>query len=72
MSFPVLLKTEEGVASDESLYYLVAGNGLFQVRDTPSYRSVTRSEAVLGLLPEHEGLWLRAPRLPSSCDRRGR
>ena len=65
MSFPVLLKRDEGVASDETLYYLVAANGLFQVRRTETYVAVTEARGDLpGLLPEYARLRLDVPRLP--------
>ena len=65
MTFPILLKRDEGVASDESLYYLVAANGLFQVRRTETYVAVTEAQGdVPGLLPEYARLRLDVPRLP--------
>ena len=64
MSFEVLLKTESRVESDESLYYLVAANGVFQIRNTPAYYAVTFSEGEIpGLVPETEMLRLRCPPL---------
>ena len=64
MSFPVLLKLDEGVASDETLYYVVAANGFFQVRRTETYLSVTEARGdVPGLLPEYARLRLDVPRL---------
>ncbi len=41
MMFPVLLKAAPEVGSKESLYYLVASNGVFRVVDTYIYRAVT-------------------------------
>lgn len=65
MIFPVVLKTSEQPAPREACYYEVAENGVFQVRDTPIYRAVTRVQGLVpGLLPETEHLCLRIPRLP--------
>lgn len=65
MKFPILLKTEEAAKPPGQLYYEVAENGVFQVRDTPLYRAVTRvHEAIPGLLPGAEELVIKFPRLP--------
>jgi hypothetical protein len=65
VNFPILLKTDASVRSDETLYYVVASNGIFQVREAGMYRAVTRAEKpVPGLLPEKEQLEFTFPRLP--------
>ncbi|MFQ5668117.1 MAG: hypothetical protein ACE5I7_17015 [Candidatus Binatia bacterium] len=65
MKFPVVLKTAPGVEARASIYYVVAENGIFQVRDTPIYRAVTGATGPIpGLLPESEQLFLKCPRLP--------
>ena len=67
MRFPVVLRTRERYRAPASLYYEVAGNGLFQVRATPLYRAVTRVESgVPGLLPGREELVLSFPRVPAA------
>ena len=42
MMFPIRLKERERHRDPARLYYLVASNGLFQVRKTETHRSVTR------------------------------
>ncbi len=70
MNFPVLLKTGPEIRSDESIYYLVAANGVFQVRTTSCYRAVTRAEgAIPGLCPQAEYALLDLPALPRSLIR---
>jgi hypothetical protein len=64
-TFPVVLRAPGVSPPACSLYYEVAANGVFQVRDTPLYRAVTRAgDLVPGLLPERERLRLKCPRLP--------
>lgn len=67
MSFepPILLKREPHLKSSERFYYEVASNGVFQVKDTPLFRSVTRVTRDLpGLHPSHERLDMHFPPLP--------
>jgi hypothetical protein len=67
MKVPILLKTDAGVDSDETLHYVVASNGIFQVRRTETYHAVTRVERpVPGLLIEQERLRLLCPRVPAA------
>ncbi len=66
-SFPVMLKRTDESEPPATIYYIVASNGLFQVRKTPFYRVVTRTPGPIpGLLPEKERLRLRCPRLPTA------
>lgn len=66
MNFPVILKTPGHERPSASLYYEVAENGLFQVRNTALYRAVTRAPGPLpGLQPEYERLQLDFPPLPT-------
>jgi hypothetical protein len=61
-----VLRTAERYRAPARLYYEVAGNGLFQVRDTDGYRAVTRIfGGVPGLLPGRERVELRCPRVPA-------
>ena len=71
--FPVVLKTEDGSSPEEQearksrTHYVVASSGVFQVRELPTHRSVTRvSGTIPGLPEESERLELRVPRLPRS------
>ncbi len=67
MRFPIVLKTTENFAEPGNLYYLVASNGVFQVRNTPTHRSVTRVERdIPDLLTETPRVELRFPVLPAS------
>ncbi len=63
---PVLLKTEPDIHVEDRLYYEVASNGVFQVKDTALYRSVTQvTRDVPGLYPSRERLEMRFPPLPA-------
>ena len=63
---PVLLKTAPDVRVEDRLYYEVASNGIFQVKDTSLYRSVTQvTRDVPGLYPSRERLDMRFPPLPA-------
>ncbi len=65
--FPVILKTPVVAVPPTSVYYEVAANGIFQVRDTAIYRATTAAELPIpGLLPASDQLQLRFPPLPSS------
>jgi hypothetical protein len=66
MQFPIVPRTPVFVAPRATaVYYEVAQNGVFQVRDTPIYRAVTPVEGPIpGLVPESENLVLKHPRLP--------
>lgn len=65
MTFPVLIKTSVYVEPRASIYFELAADGcVYQVRDTPIYRAVTRATGPIpGLAPECEHLALRFPRL---------
>jgi hypothetical protein len=71
LHFPVVLKTrdadspEEREARKSPIHYVVAASGVFQVRELPTHRSVTRvSNAIPGLPDEAESIELRVSRLP--------
>jgi proteasome lid subunit RPN8/RPN11 len=70
LMFPILLKTPAGREQPEplpSLYYEVAANGVFQVREAKTHRAVTRATAAVpGLLAERESVDLYFPRLPAA------
>ena len=67
MKFPIVLKTAERYVEPGNLYYLVAADGVFQVRNTPTHRSVTRAvRDIPGLLPESSRVELHFPALPAS------
>jgi hypothetical protein len=62
----VVLRTAERYRAPASLYYEVASNGIFQVREGGAYRAVTRvGSGIPGLLPQREHAELRFPRLPA-------
>jgi proteasome lid subunit RPN8/RPN11 len=64
--FPIVLKTRARYRAPARLFYEVAANGIFQVRDTGIFRSVTQAEVeVPGLLASQEEVVLRFPRLPA-------
>jgi hypothetical protein len=57
MKFPVVLKRPSARPPSAPLYYVVASNGVFQVRRTASYEAVTRAcGPIPGLQPEEERL----------------
>ncbi len=71
LQFPVVVKTHDGNSPEEQearksrIHYVVAASGVFQVRELPTHRSVTRvSNAIPGLPDEDEKVELHAPRLP--------
>ena len=67
MSFPIVFKTKEGFRDPGRLYYEVASNGVFQVREAATHRAVTRVESgIPGLLTETEHVDLRFPALPAT------
>lgn len=63
---PVMLKIEPDLRCDARLYYEVASNGVFQIKESPIFRSVTRvTRDVPGLYPSRERLEMRFPPLPA-------
>lgn len=71
LHFPVVVKTPDGNSPAEvearksKIHYRVAASGVFQVRELPTHRSVTRvSNGIPGLPDEHESIELHVPRLP--------
>ena len=67
MEFPIVLKKHEHFRDPGQLFYEVAANGLFQVRETATHRAVTKVEGgIPGLLPERERVDLRFPPLPAT------
>ena len=69
--FPIAIKTPDGQSPEEEraraskLHYVVAASGVFQVRELPTHRSVTRvTGAVPGLPDQVESVQIRAPRVP--------
>jgi proteasome lid subunit RPN8/RPN11 len=65
MIFPIVLKMPGQPAPAAALYYEVAENGVFQVRETAVYRAVTRVDGPIpSLAAEREHVVLRFPRLP--------
>jgi hypothetical protein len=64
MSLPVIVKRPGAGEPASPLYYVVAANGIFQVRRTQAYRAVTRVASIPGLLHASEVLELDFPPLP--------
>jgi hypothetical protein len=62
---PLQIKYPDTAPLAGPLHYVVAGNGVFQVRRGRGYRAVTRVASVPGLLPEQERLEYDFPRLPA-------
>lgn len=61
---PVHLKRSESPKPKDAIYYLVARNGLFLVRNNTLFSSVTREEAIPILAPQSPSLSLKFPRVP--------
>jgi hypothetical protein len=66
VSFPVILRTSPDARHDARLYYEVAANGVFQVKETATYRAVTRVDGVPGLQPGEQRLEIRFAPLPAA------
>ena len=67
MRFPVRLKQGPEPPDAGDLYYEVAANGVFQVKETALFRAVTRvTHDIPGLQPSSEQLVMKFPRLPDS------
>ena len=65
MKFPIVLKDSPDLEPPGRLYYEVASNGVFQVKDTQTFHAVTRvTRDVPGLQPSQERLWMKFPPLP--------
>jgi hypothetical protein len=71
VKFPIVLKTSADASSDAEIYYVVASNGLFQVRKTECYEAVTRvTGTVPGLCPQEEYVEIDFPKLPRALVRK--
>ncbi|MBI2902732.1 MAG: hypothetical protein HYY12_03970 [Candidatus Methylomirabilis oxyfera] len=64
--FPVYLKGGQFEEPDESIYYLVTRDGLFQVKRNPLFHARTRVRGLSWLLPEQEAAHLQLPPIPAS------
>ena len=61
---PLHLKTREFSEPSSSLYYLVAANGVFLVKRTRMYTSITPTDRVVGLEEQSPSLTFELPKLP--------
>ena len=61
---PIYLKTADQSEPAHPTYYLLAGNGVFVVKKTALFSSVTAAKAVVGLDEQSLALTLSVPRLP--------
>jgi hypothetical protein len=61
---PVYLKTRDGGEPSDPTYYLLAANGVFFVKKTRLFRSVTEAVVVAGLEQQLLSLDLAFPKLP--------
>jgi hypothetical protein len=65
--FPIFLKAKGAEPPAQPVFYELAANGVFEVRCTPFYRSVTRFDGEIpGLESETERVAILAPKLPAS------
>lgn len=64
--FPVYLKEPGFSEPDDPIYYLVAKEGLFQVKQTPLFRAQRRVEGLGWLESAEEGIQLKLPLIPAS------
>ena len=63
--FPIYAKEPGFHEPEESIYYLVSRNGLFQVKRTPLFRSRVRIPGLLWLEEEAEGAEFLLPVIPA-------
>lgn len=61
---PIYIKTETSSEPDASMYYLVATNGVFLVKKTDLYSSVTLADWIAGLPYQAPSLTLDVPKIP--------
>ncbi len=61
---PAYFKSESFLPPAAPYYHLVAANGVYLVRNTELFSSVTKVDAVPGLAPEEESCTLYFPRVP--------
>ena len=61
---PLHLKTDDFSEPDSPMYYLVAENGVYLVKNTGLYTSVTRACRIVGLEEQSPSLVLRLPKVP--------
>jgi hypothetical protein len=61
---PLHLKTSDAEEPGDPTYYLVAANGVFLVKNTGIFCSVTEAKVVAGLEEQHPSVALAFPRLP--------
>ena len=61
---PAYFKTDEFREPASPCYYLVTASGIFLVRKTELFSSVTKADAVPGLAPEEPSCSLSFPRVP--------
>lgn len=66
MSFPVSIKGEGFKEPDDPIRFVLAGNGLFLVKEVDLYRACVKVDGVPGLLPHQESLELKFPKLPKA------
>ncbi len=64
--FPVYLKEDGFEEPEESIYYLLTRDGLFQVKRNPLFHARTRVRGLSWLMPEREAAHLRLPPIPAS------
>lgn len=62
--FPVYLKDHEFTQPDEPIYYLVAANGVFLVKNHRLFHSRTKAGEIPWLEPEQEMFRFTGPKLP--------
>ena len=61
---PIHIKTETFSEPDVALYYLVAAEGVYLVKKTGLYRSVTRADWIVGPQSQAPALELNLPKVP--------
>lgn len=61
---PIRTKGKGSQEPDVPIYYLVAANGVFLVKKTTLYESVTLTDRIVGLAPQEPRLTLDLPKVP--------
>src|SRR3990172_4241968 len=65
--FPIYYKDNSFKAtSKESIYYVLANNGLFLIKDLDLYRACVKVEGVSSLQSHSESIDFKFPKLPQS------
>lgn len=66
MIFPVHFKEEGSKEPADPIFFILANNGFFLVKEVDLYRACVKVDGVPGLLPHEESVQLKLPTLPKT------